>query len=160
MGIRIDKIVSIIALGSLLICLTPSLALARRLPSGCSQIVPESWKPSLDEVAQAIEESSKEDNQASQQALNRASQNLADIRDAQLFIAYIQLMKTLDERGQTNLFDEQKRWLNQRGEKAQASVVSKGGSLASLEYSDTFRQITEKRLAELKARLQKRAKSK
>jgi uncharacterized protein YecT (DUF1311 family) len=158
MEIKIRTFISIIVLGSLLLGFTP--ASARSLPPGCSQIVPESWRPVLDQVAEAVEESSIEDTQTSQQALNRTSQNLADIRDAQLFITYVQLMKTFDEQGQTDLFEEQKHWLNQRVEKAQASVVSKGGTLASLEYSDAFRQITEERLAELKARLQKRAKSK
>jgi len=158
--IRIDKIVSIIALNCLLIGLVALPASARNSPSGYFPIIPESWVPSLDQVAQAIEESSQEDRQASQQILNRISQNLADIRDAQLFIAYIQLMNVLDERGQTDLFEEQKRWLNQRDEKARAAIVSKGGTLASLEYSNAFHQFTEERLAELKARLQERTQTK
>ncbi|AEJ00887.1 protein of unknown function DUF1311 [Nitrosomonas sp. Is79A3] len=151
---------AIIVLVSLFLCLTTLQASEFGQFSDCFQIIPESWTPSLDQVAQAIEESSKEDRQASQQVLNRTSQNLADIRDAQLFIAYVQLMQSLNTQGKTELFDEQKRWLNQRDEKARASVVSKGGTLASLEYSDAFRQFTEERLAELKARLLERTQTK
>ncbi len=151
---------AIIVLVSLFLCLTTLQASELGQFSDCFQIIPESWNPALDQVAQAIEESSKGDRKASQQVLNRMSQNLADIRDAQLFIVYIRLFQVLDNQEQTNLFDEQRRWLNQRGEKARASVVSKGGTLASLEYSDVFRQFTEERLAELKARLQERTQTK
>jgi uncharacterized protein YecT (DUF1311 family) len=59
----------------------------------------------------------------------------------------------LDGKEQKTLFDEQKSWLVKRGELAQSAVVSKGGSLAPLEYAGAFRQLTEKRLAELEQRL-------
>ncbi len=157
---RIWRIVSILVLCSLLLAFAPMVISACKITSDRSQLIPETWSPSLGQVAQAIEESSQEDRQASQQVLNRASQNLADIRDAQLFIAYIQLFQVLGTQEQTNLFDEQKHWLNQRDEKARASIASKGGTLASLEYSDAFRQFTEERLAELKARLQERTQTK
>jgi uncharacterized protein YecT (DUF1311 family) len=160
MKINVGPIVSTIAMGCLLFGLPSLPASARNHLSSNSQIVPESWVPSLDQVAEALEESAKADTQISQQALNRTSQNLADIRDAQLFIAYLRLMQTLDTRGQAHLFKEQTHWLNQRKEKARASIVSKGGSLEALEYNDAFRQMTEERLTELKARLQKRLNSK
>jgi uncharacterized protein YecT (DUF1311 family) len=59
----------------------------------------------------------------------------------------------LDGKEQRDLFDEQKNWLAKRDELAQAAVVSKGGSLAPLEYASAFRKVTEKRLAELEQRL-------
>jgi len=119
------------------------------------QIVPPSWAPSLDQVAEFLEETVNSDAQTSQQALNRIGQNLADLRDAQLFIVYMKLMQHLDAGSRISLFKEQEHWLKQRKEKAQASVVSQGGTLAALEYSDTFRKVTEERLRELQARLLK-----
>lgn len=142
-------------LSFLLTVLPPMSVLAQKASPHYLQIVPPSWMPSLDQVAEFFEEIVDSDAQASQQALNRIGQNLADLRDAQLFIVYMKLMQHLDADLRMSLFKEQEHWLNQRKEKAQASVVSQGGTLASLEYSDTFRKITEERLKELQARLLK-----
>jgi uncharacterized protein YecT (DUF1311 family) len=150
MTIKINHLVLINVLGVLLMG-SPLPASAEPI---CSQIVPESWSPSLDSLVEALENSVKEDKQSSQQALNQVSQNLVDIRDTQLFIVYINLMQLFDKKERYSLFNEQERWLTQREKKARASVVSKGGSLAALEYSDAFLQITETRLAELKVRWQ------
>jgi uncharacterized protein YecT (DUF1311 family) len=62
-------------------------------------------------------------------------------------------MQNLDGKEQKTLFVEQKNWLAKRDELARSEVVSKGGSLAPLEYASVFRQVTEKRLAELEQRL-------
>lgn len=123
-------------------------------PHGHSTLVPETWRPALEQVSGYLEESAKADVRASQQTLNQNSQNLADIRDAQLFIVYIQLMRALDTQGQAKLFEEQKHWLVKRAEYAEAAVISKGGSLAPLEYNSAFKKITEERLIELQKRLQ------
>ena len=153
---RVTRFVSSVAFGGFLLVLMPSVTLARDLPRARCELVPDSWTPSLDQVRESVEESATAEAQTSQQSLNQTSQNLADLRDAQLFIDYVQLMQTLDVRGQTDLFEEQKRWLSKRAEKARASVVSKGGTLKPLEYSDSFRKITEERLAELEKRLHQR----
>lgn len=116
-------------------------------------LVPTEWRPSLEQVQTDVEEAYTTDANKSQRALNRAAQNMADLRDAQLFITYISLMQRLDAKGKNDLFNEQKLWLVQRAESARAAVVSKGGSLESLEYASAFRSITEKRLAELESRL-------
>jgi uncharacterized protein YecT (DUF1311 family) len=118
-----------------------------------SQLVPDGWKPSLEQVQTTIQDELEAKAQKSQQYLNRASQNLSDLADAQLFITYTLLMQNLDGKEQKPLFDEQKSWLAKRGELAQSAVVSKEGSLAPLEYAGAFRQLTEKRLAELEQRL-------
>jgi uncharacterized protein YecT (DUF1311 family) len=118
-----------------------------------SQLVPDGWKPSLEQAQTTIQDELETKAQKSQQYLNRTSQNLADLTDAQLFITYTLLMQNLDGKEQKTLFDEQKSWLVKRGELAQSAVVSKGGSLAPLEYAGAFRQLTEKRLAELEQRL-------
>jgi uncharacterized protein YecT (DUF1311 family) len=118
-----------------------------------SQLVPSGWKPSLEQVQTSVQDELDTKEQKSQQYLNRTSQNLADLADARLFITYTLLMQNLDGKEQKTLFDEQKNWLAKRDELAQSAVVSKGGSLAPLEYAGAFRQVTEKRLAELEQRL-------
>ncbi len=155
MNIKTRQTLASMTLSCLLTVLSPVPVLAQNPSALYAQIVPPSWTPSLEQVAESIEESAGTDLHASQQALNRIGQNLADLRDAQLFIVYMRLMQHLNAVMQVNLYQEQDRWLNQRKEKAQASVVSQGGTLASLEYSDTFRKITEERLKELQARLKK-----
>jgi len=118
-----------------------------------SQFVPGEWKPSLEQVQTSIQDELDTGTEKSQRYLNRASQNLSDVRDAQLFITYVLLAQGLDAKEQKALFDEQKTWLANRHELARSAVVSKGGSLAPLEYASAFRQVTEKRLAELEQRL-------
>ena len=117
------------------------------------QLVPSEWTPSLEQVQTSIQDELETKAQKSQQYLNRTSQNLSDLADAQLFITYILLMQSLNGKEQKTLFDEQKNWLAKRDELARSEVVSKRGSLAPLEYASAFRQVTEKRLAELEQRL-------
>jgi uncharacterized protein YecT (DUF1311 family) len=118
-----------------------------------AQLVPSEWKPSLEQVQTSIRDELETEAQQSQQYLNRTSQKLSDLTDAQLFITYILLMQSLDGKEQKTLFDTQKNWLAKRDELAQSGVVSKGGSLAPLEYASAFRQVTKERLAELEQRL-------
>jgi uncharacterized protein YecT (DUF1311 family) len=141
----------------LLICFVFTLVSAcsssgRDSAESSSQLVPSEWKPSLEQVQTSIQDELDTKAQKSQQYLNRTSQNLSDLTDAQLFINYTLLMQNLDGKEQRHLFDEQKNWLAKRDELAQSAVVSKGGSLAPLEYASAFRQVTEKRLAELEQR--------
>jgi uncharacterized protein YecT (DUF1311 family) len=117
-----------------------------------SQLVPDGWKPSLGQVQTTLQDELETKAPKSQQYLNRTSQNLSDLADAQLFITYTLLMQNLDGKERKALFDEQKDWLAKRDELAQSAVVSKGGSLAPLEYASALRQVTEKRLAELEGR--------
>ena len=153
---------SIAAVKSILVaglsCLLLWAAPSRGAAEG-AELVPESWVPSLGEVARSVEESLEREGGVPQQFANQASQNLADIRDAELFIAYVRLVRILDPRSRTALARDQKAWLRQREAEARKAVVSTGGSLAALEYSDAFRRITEKRLADLKARLEQRSRS-
>jgi len=130
-------------------CVSPQRDPAESPP----QLVPSDWKPSLEQVQTSIQDELETKAQKSQQYLNRTSQNLSDLTDARLFITYILLMQNLDGKEQKTLFDEQKNWLAKRDELARSEVVSKGGSLAPLEYASVFRQVTEKRLAELEQRL-------
>jgi len=117
------------------------------------ELVPAGWAPSLELVKSYLEDEVEAKERKSQQFLNRTSQTMADLLDAQLFITYILLMQTLNEKERTDLFNEQKQWLGKREKLASAAVVSKGGTLEPLEYSGAFLKITEERLAELAKRL-------
>jgi uncharacterized protein YecT (DUF1311 family) len=123
-------------------------------------IVPDSWAPSLAQVQDYIEASSKAETKVTQQLLTKTSQNMADLRDAELFIAYVQLMQALAPQERIKLFKEQERWLSERDKRAQAAVVSKGGTLEPLEYSGVYRSITERRLSELRQLLWKTTRDK
>jgi uncharacterized protein YecT (DUF1311 family) len=117
------------------------------------QWLPMNWTPALEQVQDDLEENLAARPNQSQQALNRASQNLADLVDARLFIAYVQLQQRLGAQGREALFTEQEKWLVERAASARAAVESKGGSLANLEHANAFAEITKKRLAELEERL-------
>src|SRR5262249_43713616 len=101
------------------------------VPTG---LIPPEWKPSLEQVQEELEDNLAARPNQSQQALNKANQNLADIADAQLFITYTLLLQQLDDKGRNALYTEQHAWLAQRQAAAHAAVLSKGGSLESLEY--------------------------
>jgi len=118
-------------------------------------VIPSDWKPSLEQVQDDLKEALDRNPNKSQQVLNRAAQNMADLADARLFIVYVRLMETLDSAARVKLFNEQKDWLVHRADAAQAGVTSKGGSLGPLEYNGVYRKITEERLVELEKRLAK-----
>jgi len=114
--------------------------------------IPENWKPSLEQVREQIDSLANQTAPASQQQLSQSSQNMADVADAQLFISYIQLMQRLDQQQRSDLFKEQQAWLEARIQQASAAIISKGGSLAPLEYNDAFIEITEAKLKDLQQR--------
>ena len=143
--------ISLCALVILLI--TPLSSHGRDLVEGGCSLVPNEWRPSLEQAQVYIEKEFEAKTRKNQLYLNRTSQSMADLLDAQLFISYVLLMQTLDAKERSNLFDEQRHWLIKRERFARRAVVSKGGSLEPLEYSGAFRKITEERLAEIKKRL-------
>ena len=153
-------VIPLVAVASFLLFAIPPVSTAARHPTrNPCRLVPDTWSPSLDQIRDYVESKSNSETNPSQQVLTLASQNLADLRDAQLFITYVQLMQTLDVKGQSELFEEQKRWLDKRAAAARASVTSKGGTLEPLEYSGAFGKITEERLADLHKRLQRQRSS-
>jgi uncharacterized protein YecT (DUF1311 family) len=119
----------------------------------CSTIVPKGWTPTLEQAQIFIEDESAAKTSKNQRFLTQTSQSMTDLRDAQLFITYVQLMQALDAEERCDLLSEQKRWLSAREKSARAAVDSKGGSLEPLEFSEAFRKITEERLAVLEGRL-------
>ena len=126
-------------------------------PSKGCQLAPRGWAPSLDLARSYLERKLSAETNPSQHELVKASQTLADLSDAQLFVAYVRLMQTLNLTGQTKLLAEQTKWLDGRTARARAAVVSKGGSLEPLEYSGAFRLITDQRLTELRERLRRQS---
>ncbi len=153
-GSKTKRSAARVCLGGLIFALVLSLSspgLVRTEERG--ELVPGAWAPSLEQAQTYLEDEAEAKERKSQQFLNRTSQSMADLRDAQLFITYVLLMQTLNEKEGTDLFNEQKQWLDKREELASAAVVSKGGTLEPLEYSGAFRKITEERLAEFEKRL-------
>jgi uncharacterized protein YecT (DUF1311 family) len=124
-------------------------------PSASAQskttIVPTEWLPALHPSIQAALDRLKEAD--AQMEMNSLSREVAEMTDAQLFIAYVRLYQRLDTKARAKLVAEQVKWLKAREKAAKEGVESEGGSLAPLEANNAEVTFTEKRLAELRARL-------
>jgi uncharacterized protein YecT (DUF1311 family) len=116
-----------------------------------ARIIPGDWLPALSPSITSALQQLKE--VQSQSEMNLFSRQVADMTDAQLFIAYVRLYEQLSAKQQQKLRDEQARWLKQRAKVARDAVESQGGSLAPLEANNAEVTFTEKRLVELRARL-------
>ena len=116
-----------------------------------SKILPADWLPALSPSIKSALENLKEAN--SQNEMNRLSREVADMTDAQLFIAYVRLYERLGTKDRAALLVEQTKWLKARPKAAADGVESEGGSLAPLEANNAEVTYTEKRLADLRARL-------
>jgi uncharacterized protein YecT (DUF1311 family) len=115
------------------------------------KIIPEGWLPALAPSIGSALQQLKEAN--AQMEMNLLSRQIADMTDAQLFIAYVRLYEKLSATERAKLVDEQAAWLKKRPKAAEAGVESRAGSLAPLEANNAELTYTEKRLAELRARL-------
>lgn len=116
-----------------------------------SGIVPSDWLPALAPSIRSALDDLKDAN--SQTEMNLLSRQVADMTDAQLFIAYVRLYERLPQKERDALFAEQAKWLKARSKAAAEGVESPGGSIASLEANNAELTFTEKRLNELRARL-------
>ena len=116
-----------------------------------TRIIPEGWLPALAPAIKTALDHLREAN--SQNEMNKLSREVADMTDAQLFIAYVRLYEKLSPKERENLVAEQTAWLKKRPAAARKGVESEGGSLAPLEANNAELTYTEKRLAELRARL-------
>ncbi|HSH40144.1 MAG TPA: lysozyme inhibitor LprI family protein [Chthoniobacterales bacterium] len=116
-----------------------------------SKIIPAEWLPALAPSIKSALDDLKDAN--SQVQMNLLSRQVADMTDAQLFIAYIRLYERLPQKERDALLAEQAKWLKARTKAATDGVESQGGSLAPLEANNAELTFTEKRLAELRARL-------
>jgi len=119
-----------------------------------SKIIPDDWLPALAPSIQSALDQLKNAN--SQMEMNLLSRQIADMTDAQLFVAYVRLYEKLPAKDRAALVAEQEKWLKARPKAAAAGVESEGGSLAPLEANNAEVTFTEKRLKELRARLKAR----
>ena len=115
------------------------------------KIIPEGWLPALAPAIKSALDQLREAN--SQNEMNSISREVADLTDAQLFIAYVRLYERLSSKEREKLVAEQARWLKDRPKAARKGIESEGGSLAPLEANNAEVTYTEQRLAELRARL-------
>jgi uncharacterized protein YecT (DUF1311 family) len=136
-----------------LAAITPVLGQTKPAP-----VIPEGWLPALAPSIEAALEQLKDAN--AQMEMNRLSRQIADMTDAQLFIAYVRLYEKLSQKERAALVAEQAKWLKARPKAAAAGVESGRGSLAPLEANNAEVTYTEKRLAELRARLKTASKKK
>jgi uncharacterized protein YecT (DUF1311 family) len=98
-----------------------------------SKIIPAEWIPALAPSIKSALGHLEEAN--SQPEMNRLSRHVADMTDAQLFIAYVRLYERLPQKERDALVAEQAKWLKARTKAAQDGVESEGGSLAPLEQT-------------------------
>ncbi len=116
-----------------------------------TKIIPEDWLPALSPSIKSALNQLREAN--SQAEMNSLSRQVAEMTDAQLFIAYARLYERLSAKERATLVTEQTKWLKARAKAAHAGIESTGGSLAPLEANNAEVTFTEKRLVELRARL-------
>lgn len=124
---------------------------AKAKATASTTIIPSDWLPALAPSIRSALDNLKEAN--SQMEMNLLSRQIADMTDAQLYIAYVRLYERLSQKERAALFAEQAKWLKAREKAAQDGVESEGGSLAPFEANNAELTFTEKRLAELRARL-------
>jgi uncharacterized protein YecT (DUF1311 family) len=115
------------------------------------KIIPAEWVPALAPSIKSALGDLKDAN--SQAQMNLLSRQVADMTDAQLFIAYVRLYERLPQKERDALLLEQAKWLKSRSKATADGVESEGGSLAPLEANNAELTFTEKRLSELRARL-------
>lgn len=113
-------------------------------------VTPSDWLPALHPSIQNTLADLKEAN--SQMEMNRLSRQIAEMTDAQLFIAYVRLYERLGPKDRAALLAEQTKWLKDRAKAAAEAVESEGGSLAAFESNNAELTLTEQRLAELRDR--------
>ena len=114
-------------------------------------ILPREWRPDTTEACEWLDQDLTE--MEAQQGMNRLSRCLADLKDAELFVIYVQLFEILPEPERQSLIREQKQWLVARKKAAKKAVDSEGGSLAPYEANSAEMKFTERRIAELGKRL-------
>ncbi len=121
--------------------------------SAQTKVTPADWLPALTPSLRATLERLRAAD--SQGEMNRISREVAELTDAQLFIAYVRLYEKLPAKEREKLRLEQADWLKKRPAAAKKGVESEGGSLATLEANNAEVTYTEKRLADLRARYKK-----
>jgi uncharacterized protein YecT (DUF1311 family) len=115
-----------------------------------SAIVPEDWKPYLEQPYNLFEEYLNK--AEAQQEMNRISADMGFILDANLYILYLRIFYSLPTDQADNFKKEQENWLKKRHKQCEDSVESHGGTLAPLEYGLAFIKFTQIRITELETK--------
>ena len=126
-------------------------AQSKKASSTNPKIIPAEWLPALAPSIRSALDNLKQAN--AQMEMNLLSREIADMTAAHLFIAYVRRSERLPQKERDALFAEQTKWLKSRVKAAEDGVESGRGSLAAFEANNAELTITEKRLAELRARL-------
>jgi uncharacterized protein YecT (DUF1311 family) len=114
-------------------------------------VIPQGWQPTLNQTDRSLENDLKD--ARAQMGINMISREIADIKDAELFVIYVQLFETLSPKERTTLCQQQGKWLKAREKHAKAAIESAGGSLAPYEANTAETDFTEKRIQQLTQRL-------
>lgn len=110
------------------------------------------WHPTLDQPIQQLEEVLAATDQ--QQPKNYTSSNLAFALDAKLYLVFFHYFATVSEASQPEVLREQRRWLAQRQQIADAAHAEfSGGTLASFAGNRAFIIETQDRINEIERRL-------
>lgn len=131
------------------------LALAAPAASGQTSrdVIPDGWYPALHPSIQSALAQLK--TAKSSKEMSELSRQIAEMTDAQLFIAYIRLYENLGTKDRAALRLEQTKWLKERSEAGAKAVESEGRPLGNFEQNTAELALTEERLAELRARYTK-----
>ncbi len=118
---------------------------------------PKDWRPGLDLVAHSI--ANDLEKASAQQEMNLLSGLLAEAKDAELAIVYLRLYVELSKTRRARLKAEQTAWLKKREHAVEETTPKDGtrGSIAPLEENERAIEMTEKRIKELKERLEKQS---
>ena len=113
--------------------------------------LPKGWQPAMDFVYEWLEDNLKD---APQQDMNSITARQAEVRDMELQLIYLKLWICLPEKDQSKLKGKQTKWLAMRRKTvATAADLDRSGSIAPMEANLAELKFTEKRIAELKKRL-------
>lgn len=114
-------------------------------------VLPKGWAPDHDAVVEGLQQ--QLENANSQAEMNRLSRQIADVRDAQLFVLYVRLFERLGPSDREELVEAQAAWLKKRDKHAEDSIESEGGSLAPMESNLAAAEFTLQRITQLTKRL-------
>jgi uncharacterized protein YecT (DUF1311 family) len=139
--------------GSILLC---HFLAAYSLQAGNEPMIPAKWQPDLSTAIDSAEADLKD--ATAQMRMNMLSRQIADMKDAQLFVLYVRLFEKLTPREREKLAAEQTSWLKARTQAAHKAIQSEGGSLAPLESNSAEADFTDGRINELTKRLAEKKK--
>lgn len=109
------------------------------------QVMSATWTPPLDQVLDQLK--AELDTGV---AVNFTTVNMCFVIDAKLFYVYTELFQQLSAEDQIELYEEQLEWREYRHQQAESSTG--GGSAGTIDYSETYMNLTEQRIESLSIR--------